>query len=191
MAPKEAGELTVALITAVGAFIVACVAGAFSLLGLVISKEQQVSEFRQAWIDALRADLAGFVAHAHQIQALLVGHADLGFQEFWTATRDDYIALNQASVRIKLRLNPEEDAHKAILSTMGKMEALFDHLSDPESSKKLKEISDSLEGDAPALLKNEWVRVKQGEPTYRVAKWLAGVVLIVAVVAVVLLLQKI
>jgi hypothetical protein len=54
--------MSVALIAAASAFVVAWVAGAFSLLGLLISKEQKVSEFRQAWIDALRADIAALVA---------------------------------------------------------------------------------------------------------------------------------
>ena len=42
---------------AVGAVVAALIAGTVSLLGLIISKEQKTSEFRQAWIDALRNDL--------------------------------------------------------------------------------------------------------------------------------------
>jgi hypothetical protein len=43
---------------AVGAVIAAIIAGSIALLGLIISKEQKVSEFRQQWIDALRQDIA-------------------------------------------------------------------------------------------------------------------------------------
>ena len=38
---------------AIGAIAAALIAGLISLLGLIISKEQKVSDFRQAWIDAL------------------------------------------------------------------------------------------------------------------------------------------
>jgi hypothetical protein len=38
------------------AIVVAIIAGAFSFLGLVLSKEQKISELREAWIDGLRAD---------------------------------------------------------------------------------------------------------------------------------------
>lgn len=42
---------------AIGAIGAALIAATVSLLGLIISKEQKTSEFRQAWIDALRSDL--------------------------------------------------------------------------------------------------------------------------------------
>src|ERR1039458_8879231 len=42
--------------------VVALIAGAFSLIAITLSKEQKVSEFRQAWIDGLRADLAAFLS---------------------------------------------------------------------------------------------------------------------------------
>jgi hypothetical protein len=189
--PNTTIQLAVALIAAAGAFLVAWIAGGFSLLGLIISKEQQVSGFRQAWIDGLREDIAAFVAHAHQIQSFAVGSQPFNYAEFWKATRDDYIELNQASIRIKLRLNAEESVNKPILKAMGEMEALFDHMRDPESTAGLKRIVDGLEQNAPPLLKGEWVRVKTGEPIYRLAKWLAGSIFVVATIFVVLLLCRI
>lgn len=50
---------------AVGATIAAIVAALVALLGLIISKEQKVSEFRQQWIDALRADIAATIRYGH------------------------------------------------------------------------------------------------------------------------------
>jgi hypothetical protein len=44
---------------AVGAIGTSIIAAMVSLVGLTVSKEQKVSELRQAWIDALRDDLAG------------------------------------------------------------------------------------------------------------------------------------
>ena len=189
--PSQTIELAVALIAAAGAFLVACIAGGFSLLGLIISKEQQVSGFRQAWIDALRADLAALVAHAYQIQSYAVAHSPFSPVEFWKATREDYVELNQASIRIKLRLNPDEAESKIVLQAMGRMEALFRQIDDPLSPKKIDEIVDALERDAPPLLKKEWKRVKKGELIYRVAKILAASILVGAAVTVGFLLLRV
>jgi len=183
-------EITVALIAAAGAFLVAFIAGGFSLLGLIISKEQQVSAFRQAWIDALRADLASLVARAYQIQSFVVMHEGFTQAELWKATRDDYVDLNQASTRIKLRLNPDEDESKKVLKSMSKMEGLFRHMTHPQSSSQIDDIVTEIERDAPPLLKKEWNRVKKGERIYRFAKFLAGLIFVVAGIVAGVLLWK-
>jgi hypothetical protein len=65
-----------AMISTYATLLVAMIAGAFSLLGLVISKEQKVSEFRQTWIDALREDISELIAHANLIHAELLKLAE-------------------------------------------------------------------------------------------------------------------
>jgi hypothetical protein len=184
-------QLILALVAAAGAFLVACIAGGFSLLGLIISKEQQVSGFRQAWIDAIRADLSVLVAHAYKIQSFAAMHKPLDLAKFWEMTRDDYVGMNQASTRIKLRLNPGENESKAILQVMKRLEELFKTVDDPSSTKKIDEIVDTLEQSAPALLKKEWIRVKKGEPIYRLAKVLATFIFFAAVIVVGFLLWEI
>jgi hypothetical protein len=52
---------------AIGATVAALIAGTVSLLGLIISKEQKTSEFRHAWIDALRSDLTAFLTQINAI----------------------------------------------------------------------------------------------------------------------------
>jgi hypothetical protein len=44
------------------AIIAAIVAGLFSLLGLLIAKENKISDFRQAWLDSLRNEIADFAS---------------------------------------------------------------------------------------------------------------------------------
>jgi hypothetical protein len=185
------GQLSVALIAVVGSLLVACIAGGFSLLGLIISKEQEVSRFRQAWIDALRADIAALIAHAGQLQSFLAANVSIDLAEFWEATRDDYLELNQVSTRIKLRLNPAESRNKAILQSMYKMEALFKQLNNARSLEKMNAIGSALEKDASALLKKEWKRVKNGEPIYIGAKVLAAVIFLAAAIIFTFLLWKI
>lgn len=106
-------------IVAIATVIAALIAGVFSFVNLTLSKEQKTSEFRQAWIDRLREDLAAFFAAArafaraselvHQYGSdykdkvsLPVGEQKIG--ELRHEAAETYY-------RIKLRLNPDEVEH--------------------------------------------------------------------------------
>ncbi|MHB1796379.1 MAG: hypothetical protein ACYCPO_15590 [Acidobacteriaceae bacterium] len=185
MGPSSSA-ISVPALAAASAALAAWIAGLFSLLGLLTSKEQKVSEFRQAWIDALRLEIALLIAHAHQIYAYVAMHKPIDSKQFWKETRDDYLALNGASTRIKLRVNHDEQESKLILCSMEKMESLFGDLPTAVgniSLEKINKIVDELERDAPLLLKKEWNRVKRGELVYRIAKWLAAGLLIITGIA--------
>lgn len=58
---------------AAGAVLAAVIAGAFSSLSLVMSKEQKVSEFRQDWINSLREDICKFVSAIVHLSAVYEG----------------------------------------------------------------------------------------------------------------------
>lgn len=104
--------------------IIAFIAALISLLGLLISKESKVSEFRQAWIDALREEIAAVITHAHAIHgAYLAKFPDN--TEIWRNMREDFVGLNEAWAKIKLRLKPQEAQAKAILEALKKHEAIF------------------------------------------------------------------
>lgn len=174
-----APEILAANATGIYACLAACLAGAFTLIGLIISKEQRVSDFRQAWIDELRKDIAALVAHSHQINAYSIGLdppplSTEGYKEYLSATRGDFIELNKASTRIRLRLNWEEYESRLILDSMFELETIFGAMlkgPDLTSVEKTKRVADSLERNAPPLLKKEWKRVKRGENVYKFAKW--------------------
>lgn len=161
---------------ALGAVIAAFIAATISLLGLIISKEQKTSEFRQAWIDALRAEIAAVVAHACAIH----GDAAANFgsaAKTWEVARADFVAINQATAAIRLRLNSSEPESQAIIKSIDSLEA---HLSPGVlDAAVINGIEKQLVVDAQALLKKEWLRVRSGEPVFRAAKW--GFLLLVVV----------
>jgi hypothetical protein len=102
---------------AIGATIAALIAGIVSLLGLIISKEQKTSEFRQAWVDALRSDLTGFLTQINAIHdATRVKYADHAKKVETLSPL--YIPLNTSTFNILLRLNPNEDRCKRLLAAM-------------------------------------------------------------------------
>ena len=180
-------QLLVQVIATASTLTVAFVAGGFSLLGLIIAKEQKISEFRQAWIDALREDIAMYVAKVTIIRAFLEITDPFNPVKFLQDYGDHYDDLNQASFRIKLRVNSTEDESKAVLESMAILEKKLN-----ASSAEIKEASSEISGalnrleiDAPVLLKKEWKRVKSGERTYKAARWVVIVFILLLMVFVV------
>lgn len=163
-----------------GTIIAAVIAAIISLLGLLISKENKVSEFRQAWIDALREEIAAVIVHAHAIHgAYLAKFPDN--PEIWRNMRGDFVSINEAWAKIRLRLNPDEDPSKEILEALKKYEGIFLENNTAPDFSKLDEADRELLERTKVVLKEEWTRVKRGERTYRVATWLAGMLVVLGV----------
>lgn len=101
------------------------VTGALALLGLIITKESKVSKFRQAWIDALRADVAALLAAVHTSLLLITDDEGAGIREHDNLSFDVQLALisslreaNAALFTIRLRLNHTEAESIKILATL-------------------------------------------------------------------------
>jgi len=159
-----------------GTIIAAVIAAIVSLLGLIISKETKVSEFRQAWIDSLRAEIAAVITHA---QALHGAHL-AKFKDqptLWQNVRDDFVGLNKAWAKVKLRLNPGEAHSIAILKALEEHERIFTPDKVPDFT-KLDSAEKKLLSTTQVVLKEEWKRVKWGEPVYKCATVLAALLVI-------------
>lgn len=154
----------------VGAVGAAIIAGIVSILGLVIGKEQKVSEFRQNWIDELRKCLISYLSNINSI-ADTIRVQKTGGEFDKSALIANYKLLNEASNGIKLRLNSEEKPSKNLLKAMGRFEALAKDNAKltPEN---LMEAEESFIKASKALLKFEWKRVKKGERIFVAAKWI-------------------
>lgn len=155
---------------AVGAIIAALIASLFSFLGLVISKEQKTSEFRQAWIDSLRREISQFISAANSIHASTVKEtADVKTEQFRPKSAV-LASLDEAAAIIRLRLNPDETLSQRVLSEISKIDDILRKMPNIDY-KELEARENSLISVASLLLKSEWDRVKRGECTYRIAKW--------------------
>ena len=168
----ESAPILAAVITAVVSFV-----------ALIVTKEQKVSEFRQAWIDALREDLAEFSAQARLIA--LYSQTSEPFVHLSTPPalpshpyQSDPVPLDpllenrrrlaDRYYAIRLRLNPDEPDHQAVSELLDEIYGII-NTSEPvhryfEALDKLETVSSS----AQNILKKEWRRVKKGEPVYRV-----------------------
>ena len=160
-----------------GTIAAAVIAAGISLIGLIISKENKVSEFRQAWIDSLRAEIAAVITHAHALHgAYLAKFPDN--PALWQHVREDFVELNEAWAKIKLRLNPKEEYSLAVIRALGEHEDLFSDDGTRPDFSKLKLADRNLLESTQVVLKEEWRRVKRGEFFYRTATVLAGLMVI-------------
>ncbi|AOH84535.1 hypothetical protein AWL63_11715 [Sphingomonas panacis] len=162
----------------IGAVGAALIAGVVSLLGLIISKEQKTSEFRQAWVDALRSEITAYLTSFNAI-ADAVGVTYKDQAEKVKALAPLYSQLNQASFAITLRVNPDERRSKAVLVCMKRFQQLTANDSNMTPA-NIRPIELDFLNASKDLLKYEWNRVKRGELTFVITKVLAALVVIVA-----------
>jgi hypothetical protein len=184
-------------IAAIATIIAALIAAAISFVNLTLTKEQKTSEFRQAWIDALRQDLATFFATARafaranqELQhfgAGAQGGAPLSFTEQMISDLRYQIA--ETRYRVQLRLNPKEPEHVELLRLMQTaIDKQQSALASPNSTDEVLEAVERSAAFSTQILKIEWERVKQGELPFRVARnWVAPITFGASVLLVALL----
>lgn len=163
---------------AVGAVVAALIAGLISLLGLVISKEQKVSDFRQAWIEGLRAEMVEFLAQINAVRDAM----NLNYKEHSEKLKllsPHFVSLNKATFSILLRLNDKEELSKNVIDSI----ETFNKLVDDKTRLTIENIRAAEEAflvSSQRLLKSEWKRVKSGEPIFRWTRRLAVVTTAIA-----------
>ncbi|WP_238552207.1 hypothetical protein [Herminiimonas sp. CN] len=171
--------------------VAALIAGAISFVNLTLTKEQKTSEFRQAWIDALREDLATFFA---TIRAFSRAHQEL--QLFGKDNKDDApLAITgemvsnlryqvaETKYRIQLRLNPKEKEHIELFRLMNvamdTQQRVIERKAETNETLLAVEAAASY---APDVLKKEWDRVKKGEFPFRLVRnWIAPAIIIISI----------
>ena len=149
--------------------LVAMLAAIVSMLGLVISKEVKVSEFRQAWIDSLREEIASLIAYAYAAEtAFRLAQNEPDAQKKWDLCHPTYRPLNEMIARIKLRLNPKESDQ--ILDALDRLETALNPGGSPPKPGVISAIDSTLIMETQKVLKGAWLVVREGERFYRGAR---------------------
>jgi hypothetical protein len=184
-------DLPIPFLIPIGAVLAACITGTVTFVTLVISKEQKISEFRQAWIDAFRDELSEFAGHARRIAHERVPvniyrttkpMLERIAEEDEDAKRPDLFHENrqrmaQSYYALRLRLNPGESDHVALLERLDRVYKTLNLVSGATRREDCINELDGLASVAQSVLKREWTRVKEGEPRFSrvtsLAKWVA------------------
>ena len=153
-----------------GAILATVVAGIISICGLIISKENKVSDFRQKWIEDLRSEVSLFIGYLELIfrygQSLLsdkdrgkLNSDDVTSRELFAEMKHAIQEGDSVYYRIQLRLNRKK--HKKIIDACLKTKLEIKEnirMSDEEFNK----IKNNLVVITQDILKEEWERVKKG-----------------------------
>ena len=160
----------------IGAVIAAFITGLISFVNMLIAKDQKTTEFRQAWIDSLRTEVARFIASA---TAIPVAGRLIDYKQSKVESRIDAVADMTAYAiealpefinchnKILLLLNPRE--HKQLIDLLGELKNIAKISSDHTQAEVEATCLEVLR-ETQKILKTEWERVKRGERTYRLTK---------------------
>jgi hypothetical protein len=166
-------EIPSSVYVAVGAFVAALIAGMFSYLNMIATKENKVSEFRCEWIKELRNEISTFTA-AIQNLTFITEHyvvkknASENHLSWLTALAKEKEDAIKSITNITLMLN-----HQALLDPTSLESCLMKSVNlareefNKENYNKIINISDSIRFSAGPLLKSNWETVKLGENGYK------------------------
>jgi len=178
-------------LAAVATVVASLIAAAVAFVNLTLTKELKTSEFRQAWIDALREDLAKFLgaarAFARAVEEvhtygpnykekvpLRIGDDKIGELRYQAA---------ETLSRIRLRLNPDEPEHEELLRLLIKAVRIQNEvLANGCAVQPALDAIEAANEYARPVLKKEWRRVKAGELPFRIVRnWLAPTIVILSI----------
>src|SRR5712671_151848 len=148
---ERVGIMETAILTAV---IAGGVALGAAVLAAWLSRRLKISEFRQAWINDLRLDVADYLQKTQK-----------WFKEYGESKEDFKLFSqgNDASVilyRIKMRLNPNERKHEEFIATLEKIRTPYSLPKEMAEHHWATAAEDILE-KARVLLKREWEVTKR------------------------------
>ncbi|MDN6885293.1 hypothetical protein QMO14_16935 [Variovorax sp. CAN2819] len=163
---------------ALATLFAAGLAATVSLVVSVLAKEQKTSEFRQQWIDALRNDVAEWLAEVAIVYATFDNLTSSGRKPTLTETEqryENFLRLRMLRLRIDLRLNPAE--HAEMIQAMNKVR---DSMKASSAARIV--AADAVLAATQKVLKAEWRLVKRGERAFVLTKIIAGVMVSAAIV---------
>lgn len=159
----------------------AVIAGAVAFLASVFTKESKTSEFRQAWIDGLRNDISHFIGAYYWVSDVASERP-----EELATLKDEFIKLEHMQARIELRLNDKKE-HEEILCQLHGL-VRFETFSVQDSVARTAAVNNFV-AESRRILKGEWTRVKRGELTYRITKWISLLAFLAFAIIAVLLVR--
>lgn len=166
-------ELPPTIFIAFGVVVASIIAGVFSFLNLVSSKENKVSEFRLEWINGLREEVATLISGIQELVRYQFDDSEefdsARHMEWLKQAREAYHNVVSNLSRIQMRLNPKHIEDNPD-SPEAKLMASIEHVKMLFNNEKYEEAfhgCSNIRKDAAPLLKSTWDLVKNGEPGYQ------------------------
>ncbi|KFC10050.1 hypothetical protein GTGU_00698 [Trabulsiella guamensis ATCC 49490] len=143
--------------------LAACLAAFAAIVGLIITKEIKIAEFRQAWINELRASLCELSSKLTYLSEKSARKSSVANGDVCVLNDEDIYDVYKIIYQVKLRINslspsPEE---RSLLEFLDKHTECH-HF----STFLLKDTQEQFLNLCASVLKNEWERVKTGGRFY-------------------------
>ena len=164
---------------AFGVITAAFLTGFFSFINMVSLKENKVSEFRLAWVDGLRDEIAEYISAAQELSRIsgkfnpLEAHTEQEKHaliiEKHKETRDVFSRAIESLSKIQLRLNADHIKKDADTPEAKLMAVILSarELSTKGEFKEVLKCCNDIRSAAAPILKSTWDLVKHGEVGYR------------------------
>lgn len=149
-----------------GVIVAAAITGTIAFIGMVVTKESKISEFRQAWIDSLREDVVSFITSWRGYLDSKKDGTDLG-DDGSKIKFEHSIEFRKCAYRIKLRLNASQEKRS---EHERKLYLLMDEVLTNQDIRTSEETIADVSLTTAEVLKEEWERVKSGEKNYTITK---------------------
>lgn len=161
----------------IGSITAALIAGGISYVHLVNGKEQNIAQVRQAWIEAITADIALFLSQVDVILRLAelespdrkTPLSDDQLKRLRNKNKDNYQQLNESYSRICLRLDASNPEHREVLDGMDALyKAFYGPCDNMQQIVSLKErLMQRLVTNTQGLGSVVWGRIKRGDVSYQ------------------------
>lgn len=185
-----------------GPIIAAMIAGFIAFIGMIITKENKVSEFRQAWINEFREEVSCLIEaykkwvdnERHYSTLLSINHHALKDEitiKNYMERSKLLMAIESQSKgeieryigKIKLRLN-SDSSRRSIYET--KVDELLDKLLENKGIEESIYLTKQIYHNTSYILSTEWKVVKKGEPSYvKSRKFILALALFIAAIGVI------
>lgn len=165
-----------------GVIIAASITGFIAFVGMLISKENKTSEFRQAWIDGLREDVVILIGAWRGYLDSKKPSSNLG-EDADKVKFENALELKKSASRIKLRLNADDNKRT---NSEKKLYLLMNEILNNQSIRTSDDTIADLTNTTSLVLKEEWEKVKTGEKWFSRIKWF--LLIIVSLVAAALII---
>ena len=150
--------------TAIGTVIAATVAAGVTFLTATLSKDAKISDFRLAWMDTVRTEIAEISARCLHIQESskrlrAQGTAEVQIHKEFA---EDMLSIKRNIAMLRMRLDPRK--HQPVIYLLTKVDKK--EWSERPLQTSSPDLLTEFQEEGRKLLFTEWQRVKKGEGAY-------------------------
>ncbi|SHH31892.1 hypothetical protein [Ferrimonas marina] len=147
----------------IGTVIAAFVAGLISVVNTTISKENKISEFRQAWSEAIIDEVSTYISLVSKIHVSWLTSRSKGISGATFLESEVNTIREMQALQHKITLRLHEEKHAKIIEHLKRIDLIICNNNIEQKEADLEHLIESLSSDTKTTIKQEWIKVKLGE----------------------------